>query len=238
MRSFTALLRVLLNVKIAVEGAKDDLGTGGHFIVSNHFGYLDGVVLGSFLPVIFVAKREVKQWPVIGQLLTLLGTIFVDREDKKDILRVVEIISETLRQETNVLLFPEGTSTNGDKLLPFRSAFFAAPLIARAVVVPITLTYRLVDQQPVSAANRDRIYWYGNMSFAPHLWDLLGAHRVEVSIKIHPRMATSELQNNSQGRKQLSQACYDLIAPGVSSETAKSLEALQLFPGILGRQPF
>jgi 1-acyl-sn-glycerol-3-phosphate acyltransferase len=238
MKSFTRVLRILLNVKIALEGAKDGLGTGGHFIVSNHLGYLDGIVLGSLFPVILVTKRQVKRWPVIGQLLTLLGVIFVDREDKKDILRVVDRISKMLRKEANVLVFPEGTSTNGEKLLPFQSAFFAAPLMARAVVVPVTLTYRLVDQQPVSAANRDRIYWYGDMSFAPHLWDLLGANRIEVSVKIHPGIETSELQDNSQGRKQLSQACYDVIGQEVSSETEKSLEGLQLFPGVLRRQPF
>lgn len=232
------MLRILLNVKIALEGPKDSLDTSSRFIVSNHLGYLDGIVLGSLFPVIFVTKRQVKRWPLIGQLLTLLGTIFVDREDKKDILRVVDVISKMLGQEANVLLFPEGTSTNGEKLLPFQSAFFAAPLMARAPVVPVTLTYRLVDQQPVSAANRDRVCWYGDMSFAPHLWDLLGAHRIEVSVKIHPRIETSELQNDSPGRKQLSQACYDVIKQGVSSEPEKSLEVRQLFPGVLRRQPF
>ncbi len=238
MRGFNTLIRILLNVKITVEGAGDWIGTGGHFIVSNHLGYLDGIVLGSFFPVILVTKRQVKRWPVIGQLLTLLGVIFVDREDKKDILRVVDRISKMLRKEANVLVFPEGTSSNGEKLLPFQSAFFAAPLMARAVVVPLTLTYKLVDQQPVSASNRDRIYWYGDMSFAPHLWDLLGTNRIEVSVKIHPRIETSELQDNSQGRKQLSQACYDVIGREIGSEAEKSLEELQLFPGVLRRQPF
>lgn len=225
------MLRVLLNVKIVLEGAKDCLGTGGHFIVSNHLGYLDGIVLGSLFPVIFVTKREVKRWPVIGQLLTLLETFFVDRADKKDLVRVVDGISKTLGQRANVLVFPEGTSTNGEKLLPFQSAFFAAPLIARALVVPITLTYRLVDQQPVSAVNRDRIYWYGDMFFAPHLWDLLGASQIEVSVKIHPTIETSELQDNSQGRKQLSQVCYDIIGREVRSKPEKSIEALPLFRG-------
>jgi 1-acyl-sn-glycerol-3-phosphate acyltransferase len=238
MRSFTTMLRVLLNVKIALEGAKDDLHTGGRFIVCNHLGYLDGIVLGSLFPVIFVTKREVKRWPVIGQLLTLLGAIFVDRQDKKDLLRVVDRISKTLRQEANVLLFPEGTSTNGEKLLPFQPAFFAAPLMADAVVVPVTLTYRLIDQQPVSAANRERIYWYGDRSFAPHLWDLLGTNRIEVSVKIHPRIETSELPDDSPGRKQLSQACYDIIGQGASSKPERSLEALQFLPGVLRRQPF
>ncbi len=206
------MLRILLNVRIALEGSRDGLDTGGHFIVSNHLGYLDGIVLGSLFPVVFVTKLQVKRWPVIGQLLTLLETIFVDRENKNDILRVVNRISKTLRKETNVLVFPEGTSTNGEKLLPFQSTFFAAPLMAHAAVVPVTLIYKFVDQQPVSAVNRDRIYWYGDMSFAPHLWDLLGASRIEVSVKIHPAIETAKLQNDSLGRKRLSQACYDIIA--------------------------
>jgi lyso-ornithine lipid O-acyltransferase len=230
MKSFTRVLRNFLNVKIAVEGAKDGLGTGGHFIVSNHLGYLDGIVLGSLFPVILVTKRQVKRWPVIGQLLTLLGVIFVDRENKKDIQRVVDRISQMLRHEANVLVFPEGTSTNGEKLLPFQSAFFAAPLMAHAVVVPVALTYRLVDQQPVSAANRDRIYWYGDMSFAPHLWDLLGTNRIDVSVKIHPGIATSELQDDSQGRKQLSQACYDVIGREISSGPKKSARNAPVIP--------
>jgi 1-acyl-sn-glycerol-3-phosphate acyltransferase len=231
MRSFTTILRVLLNVRIDVQGAKDCLGTGGYFIISNHLGYLDGIVLGSLFPVIFVTKREVKQWPVIGQLLMLLGTIFVDRLDKKEILPVLNSISQTLREEANVLLFPEGTSTDGEQLAPFQSAFFAAPLLARASIVPMTLSYRSIDRKPVSAANRDRIYWYGDMSFVPHLWDLLGTSRIEVSVKVHPAIETSQLQNNSHARKQLSHYCQEIIARGVRLETEKSLGALQLVRG-------
>lgn len=212
MRGFTAVLRIPLGVSVTVEGLKDGLDRGGHFIVSNHLGYLDGIVLASLFPVIFVTKRQVKRWPVIGQLLTLLGIIFVDRENKNDILRVVNRLFKTLRKKTNVLVFPEGTSTNGEKLLPFQSSFFAGPLMAHAAVVPVTLTYTFIDQQPVSAANRNRIYWYGDMSFAPHVWDLLAARRIEVSVEIHPAIETSKLQNDSLSRKRLSQVCHDIIA--------------------------
>jgi 1-acyl-sn-glycerol-3-phosphate acyltransferase len=235
MRSFTALLKSLLNVKITVEGATNSLSTGGQFIVCNHLGYLDGIVLGSLFPVIFVTKRQVKRWPVVGQLLTLLGTVFVDREDKRDMLRVVNRISQMLNHEANVLLFPEGTSSNGEKVLPFQPGFFAAPLIAGAAVVPVTLTYKSVDEQPVSAANRDRLYWYGDMNFAPHLWELLGANCVEVLVKIHPRIETSELENNSRGRKQLSQTCYGIIGQGVQLEFGE-LDALGSFPAVQCRQ--
>jgi lyso-ornithine lipid O-acyltransferase len=231
MHRFTTILRVLLNVRIDVQGANDCLRTGGYFIVSNHLGYLDGIVLGSLFPVVFVTKREVKQWPVIGQLLTLLGAVFVDRQDKKEILPVLNRIAKTLREGANVLIFPEGTSTNGEKLVPFQSAFFAAPLMAQSRIVPITLSYRLVDQEAVSATNRDRIYWYGDMSFLPHLWHLLGTSQIEVSVKVHAPIETAQLQNNSHVRKRLSQSCYEVIGRGVSSETEKSREALQSFRG-------
>jgi lyso-ornithine lipid O-acyltransferase len=237
MNRFNRILRILLNVKIDLEGPRDCLSAGGHFIASNHLGYLDGIVLGSLFPVIFVTKREVKRWPVIGQLMTLLETIFVDRENKQDILRVIERISGTLRQGANVLIFPEGTSTNGERLLSFQSAFFAAPLMARASVAPVTIRYRFVDKEPLSAANRDRLYWYGDMSFGPHLWDLLGTNRIEVSVKIHPRIETSLWHNSSCGRKQLSQACYDAIAQRVNSKTETG-EVLHLFPTVMRRQPF
>ncbi|MFQ5903884.1 MAG: lysophospholipid acyltransferase family protein [Candidatus Binatia bacterium] len=210
------LLRGLLNIKIVLEGDRDGLRTGGHFIVSNHLGYVDGIVLGSIFPAIYVSKREVRRWPWIGQWTALTGTIFVDRQRKEKILQVVEEIAAKLNQKANVLVFPEGTSTNGERLLPFQSAFFAAPLVARAVVVPVTLTYRRINQQPLSEANRDRVYWYGGMDFISHVWGLLGLQCIEVSVKIHPKIETSHYINNSLSRKQLSQACYDSISGEVN----------------------
>ncbi len=221
MRRFNRILRILLNVRIDVEGVRDHLDAGGHFIVSNHLGYIDGIVLGSLFPVIFMTKRQVKRWPLIGQLLTLLGAIFIDRENKQDVVRVIETISERLEEGANVLIFPEGTSTNGEKLLPFQSSFFAAPLVARASVVPMTVTYKFIDEEPLSAANRDRVYWYGDMSFVPHLWNVLGAHRIEVAVKIHATVETTLLHHSSLSRKQLSGVCYDAIAYGVTTEMRK-----------------
>jgi 1-acyl-sn-glycerol-3-phosphate acyltransferase len=225
MRCFTTILKILLNVRISAHGVHDHLRQGGYFIISNHLGYLDGIVLGSLFPVVFLTKREVRQWPVIGQLLTLLGTVFVDRQDKKEILPVLNCISNNLKAGANVLLFPEGTSTNGENLALFQSAFFAAPLLARAPIVPITLSYRLIDHEPVSAANRDRIYWYGDMSFIPHLWQLLVTRRIDVAVNVHPEIETSRLENNSHARKQLSESCYEIIGRGMSMETEKSLQA-------------
>jgi 1-acyl-sn-glycerol-3-phosphate acyltransferase len=201
-----------LNIRIAVEGERDRLESGSNFIVSNHLGYVDGIVLGSIFPVIYVSKKEVRRWPLIGQWTALCGTVFVDRKRRDKIPLLVEEIARKIKEKANILNFPEGTSTNGERLLPFQPAPFAAALRARTTVVPVTLTYSRIDDQPLSAANRDQIYWYGDMEFAPHFWNLLALRSIEVSVKVHPHIETSHYKNDSLGRKQLSQACYDYIS--------------------------
>ena len=179
-RSFIFLLRMILNIKVTVVGDEGHLERGGYVIISNHVSYIDGIVLGSIFPVVFVSKREVKNWPVIGQWVTLCGTIFINRQKKGLVALLVAEISRKLKQESNILLFPEGTSTNGERMLPFQTAPLAAPLRNRSMIVPVTVTYKSVDDKPVSAANRDLIYWYGDMDFFTHFWKLLSLRSVEV----------------------------------------------------------
>ena len=96
IRGFTWSMRRILNVKITVEGDTGQLERGGYVMISNHFGYLDGIVLGSLFPVVFVSKQEVKSWPVVGQWTTLCGTVFINRQSKGLIpLAVKEISRET-----------------------------------------------------------------------------------------------------------------------------------------------
>lgn len=200
-----------MGVKIMVEGKRHQLNTGNYLIISNHLSYVDGIVLGSLFPIIFVSKREIRSWPWVGQWNALCGTIFVDRGKRGTIRSAVEQIACKLGQEINVLLFPEGTSTNGEHVLPFQSAFFAAPLMSQTAVLPLTLAYRRIDKEPISEANRDRLYWYGGMPFPSHFWDLLALRTIEVAVTLHPVIETSGLQNNSQNRKKLSEDCYELI---------------------------
>lgn len=224
-RNFAAFMRALLNIKVRVERELSGLESGGYFIVSNHMGYLDGVVLGSVFPVIYVSKKEVRGWPWIGQWTALCGTIYIDRKRKDKIPLLVGEIAEKLKQTANVLVFPEGTSTNGDRLLPFQSALFAAPLRARAAIVPVTLTYQSINHQPLTNDNRDCIYWYGDMEFSGHFWNLLAVRSIEVTVRIHPAIDTSSYRNDSSGRKTLSEASYDSVAG-----QGKTTEKRQVFP--------
>jgi 1-acyl-sn-glycerol-3-phosphate acyltransferase len=166
--------------------------------------------------VVFVSKSEVKSWPVVGQWSTLCGTVFINRQSKGLIPLAVKEISEKLEQQANILLFPEGAATNGERMLPFQTAPLAAPLRSQAIIVPVTLAYQSVNEQPVSAANRDLIYCYDDMPDVPHFWKLLALRRVEVRVTIQPKIDCSRYEDNSAGRKRLAEDCYDRILMRVS----------------------
>ena len=222
IRSLTWLIRTILNINIKVEGDAAQLETGGYVIISNHFGYLDGIILGSLFPVIFVSKREVKGWPLVGQWTTLCGTIFINRQRKGLIPLAVKEISHKLKQGANILLFPEGAATNGERMLPFQTAPFAAPLRSGATIVPVTLAYESIEEQPVSAANRDLVYCYGDMDFGPHFMKLVGLRQVKVRVTIQPKVDCSLYEDNSAGRKRLAEDCYNRIMGQVSKETLRA----------------
>lgn len=211
-RRFARLLNALLGIQVRVEGEVDNLASQGAYVAANHVSYIDGFVLSSLFPVVFVSKKEVRGWPIVGQWMALCGTIFIDRQRKDKIPLLVEEIAAKLREGENVLIFPEGTSTNGEEMLPFQSAPFAAPLRTHSPIVPITLSYKTIDHQPVTSANRDRVYWYGDMEFFGHFWNLLALKCLEVSVQIHPAIDTTLYKNDSHSRKHLTQVCHDRIS--------------------------
>src|SRR4029434_1780475 len=211
IRGFTWSMIRILNIKITVEGDAGQLERGGYVIISNHFGYLDGIVLGSLFPVIFVSKQEVKSWPVVGQWTTLCGTVFINRQSKGLIPLAVKEMSRKLKQQANILLFPEGAATNGERMLPFQTAPLAGPLRSRAIIVPLTLAYQSIDEQPISTANRDLIYCYDDMPDASHFWKLLGLRRIEARVTIQPKVECSRYEDNSAGRKRLAEDCYNRV---------------------------
>jgi lyso-ornithine lipid O-acyltransferase len=215
-RNFTLLLRLILGIKVTVAGDEGQLERGGYVIIANHMSYVDGIVLGSIFPILFVSKREVKNWPIVGQWNVLCGTIFINRQRKGLVGALIRELTRKLKQEANILLFPEGTSTNGEKMLPFQTVPLAAPLRSRSIIVPVTLTYKTIDDRPVSAANRDRVYWYGDMEFVSHFWNLLGLRSVEALVTIQPKIECFHYPDNSAGRKKLADDCYNSVLGRIS----------------------
>lgn len=126
-------------------------------LVANHISYFDPVVLASMLPLTAVAKREVSSWPLIGELSRKLGTLYVTRDDAHSGARCLREALHALEAGVSVLVFPEGTTTTGDSVLPFKRGIFGAAARARVPVVPVCMRY-----------DRPDAAWVGDDAFLPH----------------------------------------------------------------------
>ncbi len=206
---FARCLVFLMGIKIEVKGDISSLKVDccGKFFVSNHLSYLDGFILGALFPVVYVTKTELKKWPLIGFMTEISGTLFVDRNHKGYLLGAIQEMAETLGAGGNVLYFPEGTSSNGDRLLPFVATFFEAPLAVGASVVPVSLSYRSVDGFSVAADNRDMIYWYGDMTFIDHFFNLLTCRSIKVIVQVHPCLKLPDIEDSFSRRMQRRHVC-------------------------------
>jgi 1-acyl-sn-glycerol-3-phosphate acyltransferase len=153
--------------------------TGPFLMVSNHLSYVDIIVLGSQANCAFVAKSEVANWPIIGLICRTMDTIFIDRKSRKDIRRVMQRIDETLRRGLGVVLFAEGTSTNGQSVLPFKTS-----LLDFAARNHLPVHYASVGYvAPPGEHSADQsVCWWGDMTLPGHLFRLLQLPSFEASL--------------------------------------------------------
>jgi len=181
--------------------------SGPTLIAANHVSWLDILVIGAVARTTFVAKAEVASWPGIGALARATGTVFV-RRDRRDALGQAALLANRVAQGACLCLFPEGTSTDGLRVLPFRSALFAAflrPAIAPHVVVqPASIAYR------APAAEGAAFYgWWGDMALAPHLFRVLSvARQGQVRVTLHKPLSPKEFSD----RKALAAAVRSAVA--------------------------
>lgn len=139
-------------------------------LVANHLGYVDVVMLATQLRAVFVARADVNGWPVIGHICRAVNTLFIDRGIKRDIPRVMRRMEEILASGVGVVIFPEGTSTRGDKVLPFRPSLLETAARSGREVSYAALGYRT---PPVSPPAHLSVCWWGDMMFTPHVLGLL-----------------------------------------------------------------
>ena len=150
-------------------------------LVSNHLSYLDILVLGSLTPAVFVSKADVRSWPVFGWLAALAGTVFIERERRLHVGEVNTQIQAALDDGMLVVIFPEGTSSNGADVLPFRSPLLEPVAGGTHHITISRLQYFLKDGD---AAN-EACYW-GDHSFFPHLLNLLGKRSLHAKVHFAP----------------------------------------------------
>ncbi len=190
--------------------------------VSNHISYLDILILGSVVRGVFVAKSEIRNWPIINKLCLLGKTIFIERFNPRSVKKQMNLIEKTMMKGFNVILFPEGTSSDGSKVLNFKSSLFkiidSHELIDYSIQ-PISISYNKLDGVPLDKTFRPFLAWFGSMDLISHAWKLMGLGVTEVNIHFHDPKPFKYFRD----RKHASLYCFDLISNKVI-DSSRSLE--------------
>jgi 1-acyl-sn-glycerol-3-phosphate acyltransferase len=162
-----------IDVQVQAEGR---LPTSG-LIVSNHLSYLDILVYSTALPCVFVSKAEVEEWPIFGPYARWSGSVFVRRHDRGDAARANVSVGESLKDGVPVVLFPEGTTTDGHCVLRFHATMLQPAIDTAVPITPCAIRYELEDGNASREAS-----WWGDMKLLPHVWNLLGKKAVQARI--------------------------------------------------------
>jgi 1-acyl-sn-glycerol-3-phosphate acyltransferase len=190
----------ILNLCVTREGELPERAT---LLVSNHISWLDIIVIGQYLPAYFVAKSDILSWPVIGYLSRQGGTIFIRRGDKKHIKATTEKMVWVLKQNSNIISFPEGTTTKGDKVLGFHASLFQPALLTKSAIQPVALQYQGVAKKQAP--------FIGDDDFIPHLIKMLSLDKIEVRVCFLP-----VIKSSGRDRHSLGVAARDMISQEIS----------------------
>ena len=206
-RFYHKLVCRVIGVRVHVRGRVDSDKPA--LLVANHISWLDMPVLSTVAPVCFVAREDVRKWPFFGQLAELQRSVFIDRNRRSLAKHQAGEIARRLAKGDNIVLFAEGTSSDGNRVLPFRSSLFSAasfePAAANdnggpvAVVQTVAIAYTHLHGLPILRHERPLVAWYGEMDMLNHVWNVLKSGPLDVTISIGEPIPLASLP----GRKEL-----------------------------------
>jgi 1-acyl-sn-glycerol-3-phosphate acyltransferase len=216
---FWARFAAALGLEVRVVGQLASQVTGRPVIfVSNHSSWVDVPVVGGVLPAAFVAKGDIEGWPVVRTIARLGRTVFVSRQ-RGSTARERDAMLEVLARGDNLILFPEGTSSDGSRVLPFRSSFFAvaegrgiADPSRRPLIQPVSVVYDRLNGLPAGRSSRPVFAWYGDMDLASHFWRMTQHLDMRVTVLLHAPLEPTAFPD----RKSLAQAVWQTVADGAS----------------------
>jgi 1-acyl-sn-glycerol-3-phosphate acyltransferase len=225
-RRYHAVLCRIGGIRVRTAGAPA-AGTGRPVVfISNHSSWADILVLGGTLEACFVSKAEVGTWPLIRTVARLGRTVFVSRRRAETGRERDELVSR-LAAGDSIILFPEGTTSDGGRVLPFRSALLGMVETGGVpgegpIIQPVSLVFDRLDGLPVGYMNRAHFAWYGDMAIAGHAWRMLSRRSSGATVLLHPPLEPAAFAS----RKALAEAAFDAIDAG-----AAALRQGRLLPG-------
>ena len=214
----------LIGIKVTVRGTP--VTDRPVLICANHTSYLDIPVMSTVFPVSFIAKSEVATWPFFGQMAKLQRTVFVERERRTKTREHRNQIHGRIVDGDTLILFPEGTSNNGNWVLPFKSALMSVAQMSvmgdddavddTVMVQPVSLAYTRLHGLPMGRHFRPFFAWYGDMDLVPHLWEVFKLGPFDVVLEFHEPVSITEAGT----RKALAAYCEERVAGGVARAIA------------------
>ncbi len=214
-RSWHKTALKILGIKVKIHGQKMSHHQSGMFC-SNHLSYLDIMALGSVIGGRFVSRADVRHWPLIGYLAKRQGTIFIER-NKKHAEHHITMLGNALDKPIPLIVFAEGTSTNGVTVLPMKSTLFQPLTLHTQTSIPIqpvTISYKKHYGLPMGRIYEPLCAWYGDMELAPHLSEFLALGPIEIEVIFHPITSIEKFDGN---RKLLAEYLHQEIAGGLNS---------------------
>jgi 1-acyl-sn-glycerol-3-phosphate acyltransferase len=213
-RIYWAVFARMLGVRVRVIGTMEKPRDGRPVVfVSNHSSWVDIAVLGGQLEGCFVAKEEVARWPVIRTIARLGRSVFVTRQ-RAATSRERDAMQQRLAQGDGLILFPEGTTSDGARVLPFRSAFFAVATGENPPMLqPVSIVYDRLGGLPTGRANRPAFSWYGDMDIASHYVKFGQQRGMRATVVLHAPVDPRDFPE----RKALAQAVWQVVADGAAA---------------------
>ena len=178
-----------------------------YLIISNHLSYVDILVIASLMPSVFITSVELKQTFPLGFFAWCGGCLFVERRSPAGLKREIKEIAEVLAGGTSVVLFPEGTTSDGDTVRPFKNSLITAAITTGTSLLPVCIRYRSANGHKVDQTNRDSLYYYGGTTFFQHLPRLLALRSIDVECVIMKPVPTHQ----HHSRKDLATVAHQVI---------------------------
>lgn len=176
LRHWARTIGRVMNIDLIIKGNPPQ---PPFFLVSNHLSYLDVIIYYGLVDCIFIPKADIRSWPLIGFLTKSVGNIFINRQLKRDIPKVNRLIAERLTPYNGIILFPEGTSSKGADVLPFRPSLLEYPATHDLPVSYACISYGTPGHEVPAHLS---ISWWGGMTFAGHIWDMLKLSAIEATV--------------------------------------------------------